>query len=212
MFLSIPAKQDFWYRWSTVQLGAVCRQVAADLKIIRKHKDISCQEILISTFPLWPKTQPFNDKWFEYSQKKSGISCSWVHTSIMIWVCVCGSMPALFCVQEQTVILAAYIPLLSQWLENQKKVLCVMIQKKKQEDFSQWQIEFMMVLCRIGILKLVAQSLLLPWFNDGSRLCCSLFLDFFWRSGMLEYWICSCVLGHWFGCSFWPGTPLNSPW
>ena len=37
------------------------------------------------------------------------------------------------------------------------------------------------------------------------------FLDFFWRSGMLEYWIRSCVWGHWFGCSP-PGTPLNSPW
>ena len=38
------------------------------------------------------------------------------------------------------------------------------------------------------------------------------FLDFFWRSGMLEYWIRSCVRGHWFGCSLLPGTPLNSSW
>ena len=40
-----------------------------------------------------------------------------------------------------------------------------------------------------------------------------LFLDFSWRSGLLEYWIPwrPYVRGHWFGCSLWPGTPLNTP-
>ena len=43
------------------------------------------------------------------------------------------------------------------------------------------------------------------------------FRNFFWRSGLLEYWIQSNVLGHWFGCPFQrshshrPGTPLKSP-
>ena len=54
----------------------------------------------------------------------------------MIWVCVCGSMPALFCVQEQTIILAAYIPLLSQWLENQKKFsVCDDSKRKNKKTF-----------------------------------------------------------------------------
>ena len=34
------------------------------------------------------------------------------------------------------------------------------------------------------------------------------FRDFFWRSGMLEFWIRSYV--HWFGCSLLPGMQLNS--
>ncbi len=38
------------------------------------------------------------------------------------------------------------------------------------------------------------------------------FRCFFWRSGLLECWIWSYVLSHWFGCSLGPGTPLNSPW
>ena len=39
------------------------------------------------------------------------------------------------------------------------------------------------------------------------------FRDFFWRSGLFEYWIRLYVRGHWFGCSLRrrPGTPLNSP-
>ena len=37
------------------------------------------------------------------------------------------------------------------------------------------------------------------------------FRDFFWRSGLLEYWIRSYVRGHWFGCSLQSGTPLNPP-
>ena len=36
------------------------------------------------------------------------------------------------------------------------------------------------------------------------------FRDFFWRSGLLEYWIRPYVRGHWFGRSPRPGTPLNS--
>ena len=33
------------------------------------------------------------------------------------------------------------------------------------------------------------------------------FRDFFWRSGLLEYWIRSYVRGHCFGCSLRPGMP-----
>ena len=37
------------------------------------------------------------------------------------------------------------------------------------------------------------------------------FWDFFWRSGLLEYWIQSYVRGHCFGCSLRHGMPFNSP-
>ena len=37
------------------------------------------------------------------------------------------------------------------------------------------------------------------------------FSDFFWRSGLLKYWILSYVQGHCFGCSLRPGMQLNSP-
>ena len=47
---------------------------------------------------------------------------------------------------------------------------------------------------------------------DSMVLQTVLFWDFFWRSGLLEYWIRLYVLGHFFGCSLWPGMPLNSPW
>jgi hypothetical protein len=38
------------------------------------------------------------------------------------------------------------------------------------------------------------------------------FRCFFWRSGLLEWWIRSYILGHWFGCSLRPGTQFNSHW
>jgi hypothetical protein len=41
------------------------------------------------------------------------------------------------------------------------------------------------------------------------------FCCFFCRSDLLRCWHCwvrSYLRGHWFGCSFRPGTPLYSPW
>ena len=37
------------------------------------------------------------------------------------------------------------------------------------------------------------------------------FWDFFWISGLLEYWIQLYAQGHCFGCSPMPGMQLNSP-
>ena len=36
------------------------------------------------------------------------------------------------------------------------------------------------------------------------------FWDFFWRSGLFEYWTRSHVRAHCFGCSLQPGTPFQS--
>ncbi len=64
-------------------------------------------------------------------------------------------------------------------------------------------------LCQFRILKLVARPR--AGLMVGSTILLS-FRCFFWRSGLLEFWIRSYVRSHWFGCSLRPGTPLYTPW
>ena len=76
---------------------------------------------------------------------------------------------------------------------------------------SRFVFELMLLLWRFWVLKRVARSQLLGLFNGVSTIL--LFLRFFfWRSGLLEYWIRSYVRGHWFGCSLRPGIPLPGCW
>lgn len=67
------------------------------------------------------------------------------------------------------------------------------------------------LLCLFWILRHVAWSLLLCWF-DGDLTMLLTFHHFFWGLGLFEYLIQQRVWGHWFGCSLQPGTLLNSPW
>ena len=77
---------------------------------------------------------------------------------------------------------------------------------------SRFVLELMFLLCRFWVLKHNAWSKLFCLFNDESLMIQAILLffrDFFWRSGLLEYWIRSCVRGHCFGCLLRPGTLLN---